>query len=65
MVDIGAMNMTPIVVLSIITGILALVAAANFFYFFNIPVGIIFTIITALAATITAWVIVDEAMDPD
>jgi hypothetical protein len=57
--------MTPVAASSIITAALGLVAALNFFYFFNVPVSTIFTIIAGLAAVITAWVIVDEARDPD
>jgi hypothetical protein len=57
--------MTPVAASSIITAALGLVAALNFFYFFNVPVSTIFTIIEGLAAVITAWVIVDEARDPD
>ncbi len=51
--------MTPVTVLSIITSVLGIVAATNFFYFFNIPVGIIFTIITGIALSIS-----DTQSDP-
>jgi hypothetical protein len=57
--------MTPVAVLGIITASLAIVAGLNYFYFFNIPVGIIFTIFTAIALSITAYVVFDEAKDPD
>jgi hypothetical protein len=57
--------MTPVAVLGIITASLAIVAGLNYFYFFNIPVGIIFTIFTAIALSITAYIIFDEAKDPD
>jgi hypothetical protein len=51
---------TPTSLFVMITVLLGILAAVNFFYFYNVPVGTIFTILTALALSLTALVFFDD-----
>jgi hypothetical protein len=48
--------MTPVVLLGLITATLAVLAALNHFYYYNVQVTTIFTVLAIVSLSITAYV---------
>jgi hypothetical protein len=49
-------DMTPALLFSLITTVLGALAALNYFYFYNMPLTRLFTILAVISLSITAFV---------